>query len=272
MTISTPSNIVIASALILVVTFLLLTLLAIWNHQRLARTAAAASSAFDVEGIGAELVEAIKTASANRGTVVDITRFWTASGGHPIPRRLRYLIVEKLINSGIVYQVPREHDGPTNLTSFINYAFLQPPRLVRLTDIAWERMIHDHASSTALVENLKGTVIQAGDYMVNRRYVIDNVSIKGSSGTLTDRATRINSLSYGNKGHALAEALTQISGFVNEVNDSDAAEYLDGLIDELGRAEPRKARLTLFLNGIVEILPKSTGLTDSAEEIGSFFR
>lgn len=123
--------------------------LAALNGRRLRRRAERAMEGhYDIQ---AALLDAVKEASANRHTRVDIRPFWRKS---KIPRSHRAAVVSLLERSRDVVADDQPSQAGTfwdALAGLVRTAFQLPPSHVVLTDRTWERMVHEGVSGAAIV-------------------------------------------------------------------------------------------------------------------------
>ncbi|MEV0821177.1 hypothetical protein [Nonomuraea rubra] len=101
----------------------------------------------------------------------------------------------------------------------------------------------------------------------------DNFSDIGAGATIVNRSLLVNALNRvaTRDGEDVAQALRVITEHVAESGDEAARENLDGLMEELDRPEPRKARLKTFWNGLVDAAPGVAQLGEAASKIMGLF-
>jgi len=90
----------------------------------------------------------------------------------------------------------------------------------------------------------------------------------GAGANIVNRSQLQNSLNtISGRDAGLAEALKVVAEHVESAGDADAAEIFDGLSEEIGRSEPRKARLRTFWNGLVQVLPAVCQLGEASAKM-----
>lgn len=98
----------------------------------------------------ADLLEAIKKASADQGTVVDIKPFWR---GTEVKIYQRLPVIEPLIDDGHVkvMHAPAENDFFETVRDVWSMAMYKPPRHLVLTDRTWTWMVHERLSGERII-------------------------------------------------------------------------------------------------------------------------
>jgi hypothetical protein len=134
-----------ASAVILT---LLVLLLIFANRRRLQRKPQLSDTArLEYQ---AALLETIKKASANQGTVVDVRPFWRGSGVKPYQRKP---VIQPLIEDGhvTVQHPPAENAFFETLRDIWKVAMYRPPTHLVLTDRTWTWMVHERISGERII-------------------------------------------------------------------------------------------------------------------------
>ena len=133
---------------VLIVVLILIALLVLANRLRLKRKASL-PHAKSVE-LQSELLEAIKNASANQRTVVNIRPFWR---DHKVRAIDRHAVIEPLVDRGDVTEVhPPEVGEPwETLRDLWQLAMYRPATRLVLTDRTWTRMVHEGITGRGIV-------------------------------------------------------------------------------------------------------------------------
>ncbi len=129
--------------------FMLLVLfVALLNRWRLSRKPKMAEE--DLLSTQAALLEAIKVASANQRTIVDIGPFWRRSG---VKYYQKIDVVQPLIEAGHVtaHATDAGNEFVEVMQGIWNVAMRKAPRFLVLTDRTWTRMVHEGISGTKIV-------------------------------------------------------------------------------------------------------------------------
>ncbi|MBQ1028922.1 hypothetical protein KBX26_02730 [Micromonospora sp. C97] len=100
----------------------------------------------------------------------------------------------------------------------------------------------------------------------------DVFSNVGAGATIINRSTVQNALNrFTGPDMETAKALEAIIDHVGKSGNSDAAENLEGFMEEIARDRPRKARLKTFWDGLVAVLPSVAQLGDSTGKVLDLF-
>jgi len=96
----------------------------------------------------------------------------------------------------------------------------------------------------------------------------------GAGATIVNRSMLFNSVNKARQaaGDDAARALEKLAGIVDNSHNPDAIDNFNGLAEELERAQPSKARMRSFWNGIMGALPGVVALADVADKIGQLFK
>lgn len=123
-------------------------LLSFANRSRLKRGPAVSEA--DSIALQSELLEAIKDASANQRTPVDIRSFWRQRRART---RDRHAVIEPLVARGDVTVAPQAEIGEPweTLRGLWQFALYKPPTRLVLTDRTWTRMVHEGVSGRGIV-------------------------------------------------------------------------------------------------------------------------
>jgi len=96
----------------------------------------------------------------------------------------------------------------------------------------------------------------------------------GAGATIINRSILVNSVNRARQvaGDDTARALEKLAAIVDSSHTPEAVDNFNGLTEELERAQPSKARMRSFWNGIMGALPGVVELADVADKIARLFR
>jgi hypothetical protein len=95
----------------------------------------------------------------------------------------------------------------------------------------------------------------------------DSFSNIGAGAIIINRSIVRNALNrFAGPDAGTAAALRTITDHVARSGDPDAAENLEGFLEEVAREQPRKARLKTFWDGLVAVLPSVAQLGTATEK------
>jgi hypothetical protein len=96
----------------------------------------------------------------------------------------------------------------------------------------------------------------------------------GTGVTIVNRSMLINSLNRVQRdvGEPVARALQMAAQVVEESGNQEAIENFNALSEELDRAQPRKAVIKSFWNGIIAALPGIAEMVGIADHISQLFK
>jgi hypothetical protein len=128
-------------------------------------------------------------------------------------------------------------------------------------------VIHIHIDKMILA-NDKSIIGQVGELIMGDRF--EKI---GSGATIVNRSALINSVNKTKEavGGDVAHALERLAVIVEQSGNPDAVENLNALSEELERAQPRKALLRSFWNGITAALPGLVEIANLADHISRLF-
>jgi hypothetical protein len=91
----------------------------------------------------------------------------------------------------------------------------------------------------------------------------------GAGAVVVNRSTLTNALNtiQANHGDEAARAVQQLAEAVEKSGNQEAVDDLNGLTEELGRSEPRKNRVKVWLDAISSVLPNVVQVTSSVAKI-----
>lgn len=217
--------------------FVLLVVFANVNHRRLERSAVAARESYELQ---AALLEAVKEASADRNTSVDIRGFWR---GLRIKLAHQKAVVDPLVESREIKVLPNpEWAGwPSRLINWWNFAFYLPPSHVMLTDRTWEQMVRDGVSGQTIVmervEVANWQSMHAGGDIIASPQTVSG----GDASVRTGRAEKEGSPQgiLGDNLRELVAALREDAKNVPDVGDrAEVRALADKIEDESGLESP----------------------------------
>lgn len=129
-------------------------------------------------------------------------------------------------------------------------------------------MSHYYHRNDVHVERLFAQQLELREITMGDRF--ENI---GAGAVIVSRSTldnALNAVSSG-AGSEATQALREIARFVEESGNEEAVENLNGITEELERAEPRKARLRSFWQGLTTALPDVAQLGESVAKIAPLF-
>jgi hypothetical protein len=152
-----------------------------------------------LEKVQAELLEAIKEASADQGTIVNISPFWRNRG---VRVSQRDLVIQPLLADHHV----RLHD-PTTGNAFLDVlrdvyrtAFCLPSTKLILTDRTWVRMVHDRIPGKDIIIKRVDSmnIVKAGRDITN-----SPLTTAGRNARVETRSVAKNNRSEGTSGEGI---------------------------------------------------------------------
>ena len=233
-------NVTLTIALVTLCLVVILASLATLNGRRLRRHAdRAVGGQYDIQ---AALLDAIKDASANRQTHVDIRPFWRNSGIRASHRTAMVRLLEKSRDVYVVNPPSGMGEFWDGLARWTRTAFSLPPSHVVLTDRTWERMVHEGASGAAII-------IERVGIMNWQSQSTNGGDIVGSPQTASGRDATVRTGSVDNERGpqgvlgadltSLVEALREDARSLPEGPERASVRALaDKVEDEAGRDEP----------------------------------